>query len=389
MIVRDEQELLPRCLSSVRSLVDQMVVVDTGSTDRTREIAQSYGANVYPFAWCQDFAAARNESLKHAQGEWILVLDADEVLLPEMIPTLRQAMQPSQHLVINLLRQEIGAAQAPYSLISRLFRNHPAIAFHRPYHELIDDSVSAILQQEPHWQIVTLPDVAMRHTGYQSAAIAQRQKRDRARDLMAAYLTQQPNDTYICNKLGALYLDSGDVAKGLELLQIGLQSTEPPVLYEVHYHLGSAYGQLQQVAEAERHYQAAVEQPIAPMLKLGAYNNWGNLRLEQGDPMWAKGLYERVVAIDPTFAAGHYNLGMALRSMGQLAEAIAHYQQAIQLNPAYAEAYQNLGVALLKLGQVPASLDAFRQAIDLHQAQNSPEAERLRQGLQAMGFWCD
>jgi len=85
--------------------------------------------------------------------------------------------------------------------------------------------------------------------------------------------------------------------------------------------------------------------------------------------------------IDPTFAAGHYNLGMTLKALGCLKDATAAYQQAIQLNPTYAEAYQNLGVVLLKLGHVPESLAAFGSAIALHEQQNPGETKRLRQGL--------
>lgn len=77
MIVKDEAEHLPRCLESCAGLFDEIVVVDTGSTDDTKEIAQSFGAKVFDFEWCDDFAAARNESLRHATGEWMMWLDAD------------------------------------------------------------------------------------------------------------------------------------------------------------------------------------------------------------------------------------------------------------------------------------------------------------------------
>src|SRR5262249_55825806 len=77
MIVKDEEANLPACLGSVADLVDEVVVVDTGSADRTREVAARYGAKVYDFAWVDSFAAARNESLRHATGDWVLWLDAD------------------------------------------------------------------------------------------------------------------------------------------------------------------------------------------------------------------------------------------------------------------------------------------------------------------------
>src|SRR5262249_1049091 len=78
MIVRNEEANLPRCLSSVTDLIEETVVIDTGSADGTREIAASFGARVHDFAWVDDFAAARNEGLRHATGGWILWMDADD-----------------------------------------------------------------------------------------------------------------------------------------------------------------------------------------------------------------------------------------------------------------------------------------------------------------------
>lgn len=386
MIVKDEEEALPQCLESVQEIVDEIVVVDTGSTDRTIEVASHYGARVYSFTWGNDFAAARNESLRYVRSEWVLVLDADEVLQPGAGSRLKQAIEQEDALVVTLLRREVG--NHPNSLISRVFRNRPDIRFSRPYHELIDDSVATILNQEPHWQVVELAGVAIAHTGYGTDAITHRRKLDRARTTMEHYLTTHPDDAYICNKLGALYLDCGDLSQGLKLLEQGLASSlvEPPVLYELHYHLGSAYTQLQETTQAEHHYRLATEQPISPRLKLGAYTNWGSLRQEQGDPAGATALFQQAVAIDPAFAIGQFNLGLALKATGDLEGAIAHYQQAIALNPTYADAYQNLGVVLLKIGRVGESVKAFQQAIALHAQQSSPEAERLRQTLRGMGI---
>jgi tetratricopeptide (TPR) repeat protein len=158
------------------------------------------------------------------------------------------------------------------------------------------------------------------------------------------------------------------------------------VLFELHYHLGNGYTRQQNLNAAFEHYKAAIEQPILPQLKLGAYNNVGNLLLRVGDLTNAKKAYETTLKIDPNFAAGHNNLGMVLKALGQMQEAIVSYHKAIELNPDYADAYQNLGVVLLKIGNVAESLSAFGKAIALHEKQNPAEAQRLRQGLQEMGF---
>ena len=389
MIVKNEEASLSACLNSVKDVVDEMVILDTGSTDRTVEIASAFGARVYHFEWCNDFSAARNEALNYVQGNWVLVLDADEVLTREVVPEMKQAIRNKRHLVINLVRKEIEASQSPYSLVSRLFRRHPEIRFSRPYHALVDDSVQALLQREGQWQIISLPTVAIEHYGYQPGVIAALDKYSRARQAMEGFLKTHPHDAYVCSKLGALYIQMNQVSEGIELLEHGLKAVqvEAPVLFELHYHLGNAYMRLNRVELALEHYQVAIEQPILLSLKLGAYNNLGNLLLNVGDLSHARKAYQTTLKIDPSFAAGHNNLGMVLKTLGQLEDAIAAYQKAIELNPEYADAYQNLGVVLLKIGKVLESLAAFRKAITLHESHNNlAEAQRLRQGLQEMGF---
>ena len=387
-IAKNEAPSLPQCLGSVKDVVDEMVILDTGSTDRTVEIAKDFGAKVYHFQWCDDFAAARNEALKYVQGEWVLVLDADEVLTLEIVPLLQQAMEGKNTLAINLVRQEVGAAQSPYSLVSRLFRRHPQVQFSRPYHAMIDDSLQALLQREPHWQVVSLTPVAILHYGYQPGAIAALDKYTRARKAMEKFLATHPHDPYGCSKLGALYLQIGQAKEGIKLLKRGLKSprTEAPVLFELHYHLGNAYTRLSKPDRAVKHYQTAIAQPILPQLKLGAYNNLGSLLKAVGDLQAAQKAYETALEIDPSFAVGYYNLGMTLKAQGNFTAAIAAYQQAIKLNRDYAFAYQNLGVVLLKIGNLPESIKAFKKAIALHESQNPPEAQRLRQGLLDAGL---
>ena len=214
MIVKNEAENLPRCLASVKDFADELIILDTGSTDRTIAIAQSFEAQVHSFVWTNDFSAARNQALKFVTGDWVLVLDADEVLVAEAMPTLRQAMQQENAIAVNLIRHEVGAAQSPYSLVSRLFRRHPALTFSRPYHAMIDDSVAQLLQQEPQWQVINVPDIAILHYGYQAGAIASRNKLETARTTMEGFLAAHPNDPYVCSKLGALYVEINRTERG-------------------------------------------------------------------------------------------------------------------------------------------------------------------------------
>ena len=184
-------------------------------------------------------------------------------------------------------------------------------------------------------------------------------------------------------------MDLGKIPESIQLLSKGvsLSGENYDILYELYYHLGIAYSRLKNYHQARAHYQAAIKLPIYPILKLGAYNNLGNLLKEKGDLKGAKTAYETTLKIDASFTSGYYNLGMTYKAMGLFKDAIAAYVKAIDLNPEYAQAYQNLGVVLLKAGYVDDSLIAFKEAIHLHNKQNNIfAAEQLRKGLEDMGL---
>ena len=92
MIVKNEERSLEKCLRSAASLVDEMIIADTGSTDGTKAIAERMGARVWDYKWTNDFSAARNYALSHSSGDWNLILDADEILRPFQRDELEQAM---------------------------------------------------------------------------------------------------------------------------------------------------------------------------------------------------------------------------------------------------------------------------------------------------------
>ena len=396
MIVRDEEQRLGACLDSVKDCVDNVVIVDTGSIDRTVEIAQAFNSQVptqvHHFTWCDDFSAARNAALNYVTGDWVLVLDADERLVEGIASDIRSAIAPIDRLVVNLIRQEIGADQSPYSLVSRLFRRHPKIEFRRPYHAMIDDAVEQILQQEPQWSIVTIDSVSILHDGYQSELIVSRDKVNKARQTMERFLHSNPTDPYVCSKLGALYCDVGEISKGKALLERGLQSPhlDPNTAYELQYHFASLCAKQGEIQAADDAYQIAIAQPIPDKLKLGAIVNWGVLRQTHDDLETAAWIYQEAIRIDETCAVAHYNLGMTFKAMGNLLASVQCYQTAIALQPNNAHIYQNLGVVFMKLGRSDESLNAFKTAIKLHQNKNTSESqaesELILRSLCDMGF---
>jgi tetratricopeptide (TPR) repeat protein len=379
MVVRNEAERIEACLASVAGFVDELVLLDTGSTDATVAIAERCGAAVHQLEWPGDFAPARNHALSLVRGDWVLVLDADERLTPEVREPLRALMAEPDLLLINLLRRELGARQSPYSNVSRLFRRHPAIHWSRPYHAMVDDSVTDLLQREPHWRIADCPVVALLHDGYRPELLAASDKAQRLREAMEAELARHPGDPYACAKLGGLELSEGRRKRATVLLEQGLiQATEgSPEHYELLLHLAMAQGE---PARAMALYRQAIALPLDGRLTVAARLNLAALLLGQGQLGEAAALTAAVTAAAPELALGWFNRGLIARQQGHLAEAINAYRQALALEPEHAEAQQNLAVALLLSGDIAGARSGFRQAIRLLQEQGrSGDAEALRQ----------
>jgi glycosyltransferase involved in cell wall biosynthesis len=163
MIARNEAPMLGPCLFGIKPLVDEIILVDTGSQDRTGDIARLFGAKVHAFPWCDDFAAARNFALSKASGQWILVLDADEAIAPADFSTIRGLLRSGAggpvaftietrnycHTANSLGWQanagrypshEAGVGWFPSRKV-RLFRRRPDIRFHFPVHERVEPSL--------------------------------------------------------------------------------------------------------------------------------------------------------------------------------------------------------------------------------------------------------
>jgi tetratricopeptide (TPR) repeat protein len=226
------------------------------------------------------------------------------------------------------------------------------------------------------------------HDGYRPDLITARDKFTKARTAMEGFLAKNPNDPYVCSKLGALYCDLGLVSEGKELLERGLkaQNIDASTRYELHYHLASVYSKTNQIQAADDQLQLAIAQSIPDKLKLGAIVNWGALRQTHNDLETAAWIYGEAITIDPTCAIAHTNLGLTQKALGQFEAAIGSYQRAINLNPTNPEPHQNMGVALMKLGRIPESLASFKTAIVLYQTVNPMEGEKLTRSLLEMGF---
>lgn len=212
MIVRNEARCLARCLTSVKGFVDEIVIVDTGSDDTTREIAREFTSHLYDFQWTDSFAEARNYSLSKATGDWILVLDADEVVSSQDLVKLRELLEHTDKDAFFLIQRNYtndhtrpgwtpvkraepecrtytGYLRNP---IIRLFRNGCGIHFTGVVHEVVDLSV-----REGGTQLIEIPI----HHYYEEKDLDTRQLR--YLELCEKALRQKPD--------GRLYASAGAV----------------------------------------------------------------------------------------------------------------------------------------------------------------------------------
>jgi tetratricopeptide (TPR) repeat protein len=351
-------------------------------------IAERCGAVVHQTEWPGDFGPARNQALEHVRGDWVLVLDADEVLCEQAQEPLRRLMAEPDALLINLLRHELGAAQAPYSNVSRLFRRHPAVRWSGRYHAMVDDSVAALLEREPHWRVFDCPVPALLHEGYTPELLASGNKAQRLREAMEAELEERPGDPYACAKLGALELSSGNPGRALQLLERGLAECPPNAAierYELLLHLALAKAGSGAAQAAAVLYREALALPLPGRLTLGAQINLALLLLEQNQLDEAGHWAAAASQAAPELALGWRALGLIERRRGNIAAAIAAYRQSLLIEPDHPETLQNLAVACLLGGDLEAARTGFSRAIALLEAQGrGGEARSLRQQAGAM-----
>jgi glycosyltransferase involved in cell wall biosynthesis len=294
IVVKDEERTLPRCLKSLRGLADEVIVVDTGSTDRTAEVARDHGAKVKTFAWSEDFAAARNESLRHATGNWILVIDADEWLDAAGRREVR-CILVGESRTPQLVRQLTQSAREPDGverLQARLFPNDPGLRFAGAIGELLVDTSGAKVPAVP-------CGVVLHHDGTRSS---RRRRLRRVLNLLEEDAHRQRENSRPGLDLTRAYLDLGRAGKAEEeaVRAIDLLAGQPP--------------------EADR------LRPEAHVLRARAL-------LELTRFVEAAEEANHAIQYSPELAEAHATLAGALAAEGQLELAARSYRAAIQCPP--------------------------------------------------------
>jgi glycosyltransferase involved in cell wall biosynthesis len=214
MIVRDEEEMLPRCLGAIAPVVDEIIVVDTGSRDATIEIARSFGARVIEHEWTDSFADARNISFDAATGDWMMFLDADEVLVSEDAERLRaltgHTWREAFYLAETSYVGGTGDGFATVDNILRMFRNRPQYRFEGRVHEQISHTLPRYAPGRIHQTTVRVE-----HYGYLETVRGSKAKSQRNIDLLRKQSDESAPDAFMHFNLGAEYAAVGDTTAAL------------------------------------------------------------------------------------------------------------------------------------------------------------------------------
>jgi tetratricopeptide (TPR) repeat protein len=351
MIVKNEEANLPACLGSAIDLVQEIIVVDTGSTDRTRETAARFGARVVDFPWVDDFSAARNESLRHATGDWVFWLDGDERLDDanrRRFQTLTAGLpnEIATYIMTQLSLPNAATGRSVAAGQARLFTNHPQVRWQYRAHEQIIPAIERLGGSLHH------TDLVIEHTGYQDPGL-RRRKNERNLRLLLLDLADNPNDAVIHFHIGWAYLDLDIPAEAVRYLHRSLELSPPGIsttckacalLMNGYYGLGQKDQALAVCRHARARFPDNAEIIFAE----------GKLLAEAGDQRTAEANLLRILdpgaglawpGIDAASfrCQAHYHLGEMYAQQGRAADAEAHLREAIAQRADYTDAWLRLG----------------------------------------------
>lgn len=253
MITKNEEKNLSRCLDSIKDIVDEIIIVDTGSTDKTVEIAKSYGAHIYHYDWNNDFSKARNVSLQKATKDWILVLDADEVLPYEEGLKLKNIINTSVNEGLFLrLDNIIESVNLGDAVVLRVFKNNPKYRFRGPMHEQIIFSI----EEECGKNKIQPTNVKIVHYGYDPNVCDMEEKQKRNLSILESY-PQEDRDGYFYYSIGNEYSRIKDYDKAIEMYNEAIEYTKanyvdtmPSYLTYLVINLSKTYCALKQYKKA-------------------------------------------------------------------------------------------------------------------------------------------
>ena len=358
-IVKNEAHNIAKSIESYKDAVDEIIIVDTGSTDNTIEICESYGAKVFHFNWINDFSAAKNYALEQAKGDWIVFLDADEFFVPDM-----KTAKVREMLEELLPRTEVDSVRATLCnydenrdfissriLAMRIFRNSPSIRYVGKIHEYVD-------KKEAQLTYLEYEGVKIYHTGYSNGRVELKSKRNleflreayRSGDKDAPlyyylsrenYLTENYDD---CVRFYKKFLSHPDFDKLMTANNLFIS------VYEYYYRMMALLPQKYTQKDIDKHVEYTLKKhPAQPI-----YNYYKGVEAMKKDYNAATKAILKAIDIHNNYSeqyvnsfAGslpeaYYRLGHISLTSGNIEEAFEYHLKALQVGPLYCDALSEL-----------------------------------------------
>ncbi len=324
MIAKDEESFIGDCISSVLPIINQVVLVDTGSTDKTIEIAKNLGAEVYYQDWQNDFSVARNVSLQYATSDWILVLDSDEVIYSEDLPEIKRMCSESgvvweltqRHYTNDVRLSDFMPCSGQFpkleksfkgyfeSGLVRLFPNWEGLHYRAPIHELVE----FCLAERPEFKIKKAKP-RIHHYGHTKKDDSKKKKGNLYTSLGQSKTTIQPHD------------------------------------WKNFFELAVEHNNNLRYSESAEAFRKAIE--LNPTY-LSSFVNLGYVYCELGQYDEAAQILESALLLDPRAEEAYCNLGVVYLRQDKLDLAEVNLRKAVTLKPFYVNALYNLSIVFIK-----------------------------------------
>ena len=342
MIAKNEEKYLAQCLRSVRPMVDEMIVVDTGSTDRTKDVARAFGAKLYDFTWEQDFSEARNVSLSKAAGDWIFILDADEVIAPDDYSRFKALVKTTPNgsaafsietrnytMLANTIgwtansgeyaAQERGTGWFP-SVKIRLFPNFKNIRFEYPVHEMVEPCLKKTGIE------LKACDIPVHHYG----KLSEKKQNEKGKIYFRIGLKKHDEIGNNPAALRELAVQAGNLEKWKEAIELWQRFLIlQPESAEAFINIGTAYWQLAEYREARLYAEKAIA--LQPELKEAHFNCAINL-LHLGCAEKAIPVLQNLLECHPQYLAARFMLAAAYSCAGMQDKAQAGFRKIKRTN---------------------------------------------------------
>jgi len=399
MVVKNESEFLERCLNTIPPVVQEVILVDTGSGDDTLQIARRFNVRISKFPWQNDFSGPRNLSLSMATKPWILVLDADEVLSLQDYGKLTRLLNSERRVAYSLIQRNYvnGSGKLTWTQswksnksehdegqgytgyldvpVVRLFPRHPAIRFSGCVHETVEESLAKAGFE------ISESGLTLHHYGQVRTPERMKQKKELYLELGRRKLESNPSPRSHF-ELAIQYQELGYFEQAIPHFLEANQSKEFRI---ADLYLGICFSKAGKLGDARFHLSRA--QDCLPR-SAELYCELGVVNTKEGKVQEAVTAFKHALAIDTVSVAALCYLGSLLISQDRVAEGTAFLRRAVEIDCHHFDSWINLASAYERAGDSSAVLDCLEKAYVL-KPENSDVARRLARAYSGVGRHSD